>query len=84
MEKFVPIGVRKHTLITGQSGSGKSEILKTLCLSDINKNDSSIIVIEPHGDLSIELVKKINDINRLIFINPTLESSKTPTINLLI
>ncbi|MGE0052015.1 MAG: type IV secretory system conjugative DNA transfer family protein [Arcobacter sp.] len=82
LEKFIPIVIRKHTYIIGQSGSGKSEILKTICLSDINKNDSSIIVVEPHGDLSIELAKKINDINRLIFINPTLESSKTPTINL--
>jgi len=53
----------KHTYITGQSGSGKTEINKTLCLSDYKKNDSSIIIVEPHGDLSIQIAKNIEDKN---------------------
>src|SRR5574344_2618851 len=59
----------KHTYITGQSGSGKTEINKTLCLSDYKKNDSSQILIEPHGDSSIQIAKNIEDKNRLVYID---------------
>lgn len=72
----------KHTYITGQSGSGKSENLKVLFLREIEKNDSSVILLDPHGDLSLEISKKIRDKERLIFINPSMDDGKTPTINL--
>ncbi|WP_418187059.1 type IV secretory system conjugative DNA transfer family protein [Aliarcobacter lanthieri] len=71
----------KHTYITGQSGSGKSELLKTLILSDIKNNDSSIILIEPHGDLSTQIAKNVEDKTRLIYIDLMLNNEKTPTIN---
>ncbi|MCT7583149.1 type IV secretion system DNA-binding domain-containing protein [Aliarcobacter butzleri] len=71
----------KHTYITGQSGSGKTEIMKTLCLSDYKKNDSSIIIVEPHGDPSIQIAKNIEDKNRLVYIDVILNNEKTPTIN---
>ncbi len=83
LDLFIPLFDRyKHTYITGQTGSGKTEFMKTLCLSYIDKNDSSIIGIESHGDLSLEIVRKIQDKERLIFIDPTLDDEKTPTINL--
>lgn len=72
----------KHTYITGQSGSGKSEIVKTLLFRDIERNDCSVILLDPHGDLSLEIVKKIKDKNRLILIDPSLNDEKTSTINL--
>ncbi|MGJ0317044.1 type IV secretion system DNA-binding domain-containing protein [Aliarcobacter cryaerophilus] len=71
----------KHTYITGQSGSGKTEIMKTLCLSDYKKNDSSLILVEPHGDSSIQIAKNIEDKNRLVYIDLMLNNEKTPTIN---
>jgi hypothetical protein len=80
---LIPLSERyKHTYITGQSGSGKSEIVKTLLLRDIERNDCSVILLDPHGDLSLEIVKKIKDKNRLILIDPSLDDEKTPTINL--
>jgi hypothetical protein len=80
---LIPLSERyKHTYITGQSGSGKSEIVKTLLLRDIERNDCSVILLDPHGDLSLEIVKKIKDKNRLILIDPSLDNEKTPTINL--
>ena len=72
----------KHTHITGQSGSGKSEIVKTLLFRDIERNDCSVILLDPHGDLALEVTKKIKDKERLIFIDPSLDDEKTPTINL--
>ena len=72
----------KHTYITGQSGSGKSELLKTLLIKDIERNDISIILLDPHGDLALDLAKMVKDKERLILIDPSLDASKTPTINL--
>ncbi|PRM91248.1 hypothetical protein CJ672_10270 [Arcobacter cryaerophilus gv. occultus] len=82
LEKFISADERcKHSYISGQSGSGKTEIMKTLCLSDYKKNDSSIIIVEPHGDLSIQIAKNIEDKNRLVYIDVILNNEKTPTIN---
>lgn len=82
LEKFISADERcKHSYTSGQSGSGKTEIMKTLCLSDYKKNDSSIIIVEPHGDLSIQIAKHIEDKNRLVYIDVILNNEKTPTIN---
>lgn len=80
---FIPLTERyKHTHISGQSGAGKSEILKTVLFGDIEKNDGSIILFDPHGDLSLEITRKIKDIKRLIIVDPSLCDKKTATINL--
>jgi hypothetical protein len=82
-EKLIPVIERyKHTYITGQTGSGKSELLKTLILRDILRADGSVILLEPHGDLSEQVVKMVQDKTRLVYINPFLSENKTPTINL--
>lgn len=82
LERFILMNGKTHTYITGQSGSGKTELMKTSCLSNIDKHDSSIILLDPHGDLSLEITKKIKYKERLIFIDPSLNDKKTPTINL--
>lgn len=71
-----------HTYITGQSGSGKSELLKSIIYSDILRNDGVVILLEPHGDLAKDIVKLPIDKNRLKYIDPSLQDGMTPTLNL--
>lgn len=87
----------KHTYITGATGSGKSELLKVLIhsyiklnlelLAKTNNSYSSIVLIEPHGDLAEEVAKfKENAPNNpnfenLIYINPYLDKNHIPSIN---
>ncbi|MBP6714977.1 MAG: ATP-binding protein [Aliarcobacter sp.] len=72
----------KHTYITGMTGSGKSELLKVLIMGDILRENGSIILLEPHGDLAQSVTKLVKDKSRLVYINPFLDDEKTPTINL--
>lgn len=82
-EKILPTEERyKHTYITGKTGSGKSELIKSLIYRDIERNDSSIILLDIHGDLANQVTKLVKDTERLVLIDPTLESDMTPTINL--
>ncbi len=82
-ENLIPVVERyKHTHITGMTGSGKSELLKVLIMADILRADGSVILLEPHGDLSQSVTKLVKDKTRLVYINPFLSESKIPTINL--
>jgi hypothetical protein len=82
-ESLIPTHERfKHMYITGQSGSGKSEAMKSIIYSDILRNDGVVIVLEPHGDLTKDIVKLPIDKNRLIYLDPTLQDGMTPTLNL--
>lgn len=83
LEKFISDDERyKHTYITGITGSGKSELLKVLIMGDILRENGSIILLEPHGDLAQSVTKLVKDKSRLVYINPFLDDEKTPTINL--
>lgn len=58
---FVPSPIKpkqflNHTHIVGRSGSGKSELLKTI----IKQVGESCILIDPHGDIADSLDKKQN------------------------
>lgn len=85
---FIPTKNRKrHCLLIGKSGSGKSEAIKLLALtSKLGKNeqirrDCSLVLIDPHGDLAEDLVRQPpyfrqfcrgeND-DELLYIDPTL------------
>lgn len=82
-EKILPLEDRfKHTYITGKTGSGKSELLKTLIYADILREDSSVILLDIHGDLALSVTQLVKDKKRLLLIDPTLDKEKTPTINL--
>ncbi|WP_415397811.1 type IV secretory system conjugative DNA transfer family protein [Sulfurimonas sp. CS5] len=82
-ENLIPLTERyKHTYVTGMTGSGKSQLLKILIMADILRADGNVILLEPHGDLAQEVTKLVKDKTRLVYINPFLSESKTPTINL--
>ena len=81
--KIIPKNDRyKHTYITGKTGSGKSELLKTLIYRDILNEDCSVILLDIHGDLAKDVARLVKDKERLVLIDPILEKDFTPTINI--
>lgn len=63
---------RRHMYVVGKTGSGKSKLLELLLLSDI-QNRQGCCLIDPHGDLAMEIMKYIpkNRINDVVYIDPT-------------
>ena len=72
----------KHTYAIGNQGYGKSELIISLVSKDCLHNDCSVVLLDPHGDLAEDLLKVIEDNERLVYIDLYLDSSKMPTINL--
>lgn len=63
----------KHTYIVGKTGSGKTNLLKTLVRQDI-ANGNGCAVIDPHGDLINDAIEhsgeRLGDIVLLDFSDP--------------
>lgn len=56
---FMPQADRQqHLYVVGQTGTGKTTLLKTMILSDI-ANGNGVAVIDPHGDLFEELLSLV-------------------------
>ncbi|HSX14403.1 MAG TPA: type IV secretion system DNA-binding domain-containing protein [Candidatus Saccharimonadales bacterium] len=62
----------RHLYIVGQTGTGKSQLLQLLALSDLYHNEG-LAIIDPHGDLAIEVMQYIPEhrINDVVYFNPT-------------
>lgn len=59
----VPFGIdvparRQHVYVIGQTGTGKSSLLRNLILQDIEEG-RGVGVIDPHGDLASEILEQI-------------------------
>ncbi len=63
---------KKHTLVIGGTGMGKSTLLEYSFVQDMNSNYGAAL-IDPHGDLANSLIKRIPSerINDVIFIDPS-------------
>lgn len=63
---------KRHVYIIGQTGTGKTTLLKTMILSDIEKG-KGVCVVDPHGDLYKEILGKIPEhrINDVVLFDPT-------------
>jgi hypothetical protein len=49
---------RRHIYVTGQTGTGKTTLLKSMILEDMRKGEG-LCVVDPHGDLYQELLECI-------------------------
>ncbi|MBF0268663.1 MAG: DUF87 domain-containing protein [Alphaproteobacteria bacterium] len=82
---LIPEDARKrHSYITGQSGSGKSELLKVLFSAYLKSQAPvSLVLIDPHGDLAEQVARfpGVANSGRLVYLHPSLARDKTPTIN---
>jgi hypothetical protein len=72
-------GLQKHLYIIGQTGTGKSTLLKTM-IKDCLKNNYGLTLIDPHGDLFDDVYNLIPD-EKLLIIDPL--TINTLGINLL-
>ena len=55
----IPMDVRlKHTYILGTTGSGKSELIKRMCLDDAVAG-LGVCLVDPHGDLCMEVLERL-------------------------
>ena len=73
----IPISQKgSHTYITGGTGSGKSELLKSLIWHYLTRNKSTgLILLTPNGEIAEQVAKFwVNlESNRLIYIEPNLD-----------
>lgn len=63
---------RQHIYIVGQTGTGKTTLLKTMIVADM-KAGKGLTVIDPHGDLFDELLTHIpkSRIDDVVILDPT-------------
>lgn len=62
----------QHIYCIGKSGTGKSTLLKSMAISDIQRGNG-LCVIDPHGDVAKDLLNHIpkERVNELIYFNAT-------------
>lgn len=70
-----------HIHILASTRSGKSELIKLIFIKQVQKEDGSIVVFDPNGDLSRQCAKLMNHKKDIIFIDPTIKQGFTITIN---
>lgn len=65
----------RHIYVIGKTGVGKSTLLKNMAISDIERGNG-LCVIDPHGDVAIELLRHIPEGRKqdLIYFNATAEN----------
>lgn len=49
---------RRHTYIIGKSGVGKSQLIANMAVQDVLNGDG-ICVLDPHGDLVVDILKRV-------------------------
>ena len=62
----------RHVYTVGQTGTGKTTLLKTMILEDIHAGEG-VCVVDPHGDLYKELLGKIPEgrVKDVVLLDPT-------------
>src|SRR2546423_13869638 len=73
---------RQHVYVIGQTGTGKSTLLRNLILQDIEAG-RGVALIDPHGDLAAEILEHIPSwrTDDVVYFDPM--SSHPLAINLL-
>lgn len=75
---------RQHSYVVGTTGSGKSELLKTLIHSYVrDPKSASVVVIEPSGKLVRQIAqwREFIGSKRLVYLKLDLTPGMVPTIN---
>jgi hypothetical protein len=70
--RIAPEDRRRHMYVVGQTGTGKTTLLKTMILDDM-RSGAGLAVIDPHGDLYHELLELVpaSRVADVVLIDPT-------------
>lgn len=60
---------RQHLFVLGQTGTGKSSLIKNILIQDIQSGQGCAL-IDPHGDLAEEILDYIPRDRDLVYFNP--------------
>ena len=75
---------RTHTYIVSTTETGKTELLKALCLNYIQQpNYAGVVVLDPGGDMAPQMARWSDLIptGQLVYIDPMLSKFNAPVIN---
>lgn len=74
---------RRHVYIIGQTGTGKSTIMKNMMIQDM-QNGEGCCVIDPHGDFALDMLKNVpkNRVDDVIYFNPV-DTERPMSLNML-
>jgi hypothetical protein len=74
---------RRHFYVIGQTGTGKTTLLKNMIIQDI-RNDDGVCFIDPHGDVAQEILGLIDKsrADDVIYFNPG-DTSRPIGLNIL-
>jgi type IV secretory pathway TraG/TraD family ATPase VirD4 len=63
---------RQHTYVVGQTGTGKSTLLKNMAINDMRLGHG-VAVIDPHGELVEDILNFVprNRIHEVVYFNPS-------------
>ncbi|MEO1263851.1 MAG: DUF87 domain-containing protein [Bacteroidota bacterium] len=87
-KKKIPVNIKRsslknHSYLLGMSGAGKSTLIKSIIYNlqkeSQKKRDKTIILFEPHGDLSSEVINfclnRGNYKKRMLYLDPYIRES---------
>jgi len=62
---------RRHTYIVGKTGMGKTNLLETMAISDI-QSDKGVCILDPHGEFAEKMLDYVprSRINDVLYFNP--------------
>ncbi|MFW0862222.1 MAG: type IV secretory system conjugative DNA transfer family protein [Candidatus Komeilibacteria bacterium] len=74
---------RRHVYIIGQTGVGKSTVMKNMMIQDM-QNGEGCCVIDPHGDFAMDMLKNVpkERAEDVIYFNPT-DTERPLALNML-
>jgi hypothetical protein len=63
---------RQHAFVVGQTGTGKSTLLRNIAIQDIQAG-AGLTLIDPHGDLAEEILQYVppNRTDEVVYFNPS-------------
>jgi hypothetical protein len=74
----------EHTYFVSTTGTGKSELLKALCLNYVNQPDyAGLVVLDPGGDMVQQIARwpELVPSGRLVYVDPVGDPLRVPVIN---
>ncbi len=75
---------RSHSYIVSTTETGKTELLKAICLNYIHQPDyAGVVVLDPGGDMAPQMARwqELIPSSQLVYIDPYLSKYNVPVIN---